>query len=46
VVVDNSVNAIDGSIDMADGGCADIDSGDVVGHSGSGGLITTLLGVA
>ena len=45
-VVVNIVGIIDGSVDMASGDCADIDGGDMAGNSGSGGSMTTVLGVA
>ena len=44
VVVDNSVDAVDGVVDIADGGCVGIVSSDVATLGGLGGLVTRAVG--
>ena len=38
VVVGDDVGVVDGSVDVADGGCVGVVSGDVAGIGGDGGL--------
>lgn len=44
VVVDNSVDAVDGVVDIADGGCVGVVSSDVATLGGLGGLVTRAVG--